>query len=266
LELIKPTMYGEDDRGEDGKRVIREVLFIVLSQSFKMMHPFMPFLSEELYQRIHSVWYGDKYQIGDKALIVERYPDKGIESWKNPEIEEAMLLATDLSTAIRSTKQSVLGMPTKTQYAVYLKSEKEDTATEKKIAMMARDICTSAVCESVGIFDNSKQKETDYFKSAHSIYEEVMVEEKEQQYTTKQVADTIFIYSDVRGKVSTAQRLKKFEKEMGKMNKLIQKSEKTMGKCKKEDILKKEQKKIDEYKEKIANMERDIEQLKRLDS
>merc|ERR1719356_2441163 len=131
---------------------------------------------------------------------------------------------------------------------------------------MARDICTSAVCERVGIFDNAKQKESDYFKSAHQVYEEVVVEEKEQQYTTKQVADTIFIYSDVRGKVSTAQRLKKFEKEMGKMNKLIEKSQKTMGKCKKEDILKKEQKKIDEYKEKIANIERDIEQLKRLDS
>ena len=266
LELIKPTMRGEDGRGDAGKAVVREVLFIALNESFKMMHPFMPFVTEELFQRIHSVWYGDKYTVGDRALIVEQYPDRGVESWKNAEIEEAMQLAMDLSTAIRSTKQSVLGMSTKTQYAVYLKSEGGNGDTEGRITMMARDICTSAMCESVAIWDGAQHNEADYFCSSHPILEEVVVEEKEQQYTTKQLADTIRIYSDVKGKVKAAPRIKKFEKEIGKMQKLVAKSQKTMAKCKKEDILKKEQKKVDEYNEKISLFERDIEQLKRLGS
>ena len=130
--------------------------------------------------------------------------------------------------------------------------------------MMANDICRSALCESVAIWDESKQNENEFFVSSHPIFEEVVVEEKEQQYTTKQLADTIFIYSDVRGKVATAQRLKKFEKETAKLTKLVAKSQKTMAKCKKDDILKKEQKKIDEYNDKIAVFQRDMEQLKRL--
>merc|ERR1712083_904840 len=122
------------------------------------------------------------------------------------------------------------------------------------------------MCESVAIWDGAQQNEADYFCSSHPILEEEVVEEKEQQYTTKQLADTIRIYSDVKGKVKAAPRIKKFEKEIGKMQKLVAKSQKTMAKCKKEDILKKEQKKVDEYNEKIALFERDIEQLRRLGS
>merc|ERR1711971_905356 len=121
----------------------------------------------------------------------------------------------DLPTAIRSTKQSTLGMATKEQYAVYLKSDSGNQTRERQIAMMASDICTSAKCGSVQIMEGTSGD--GYFCSSHPIFEEVVVEEKEQQYTTKRLADTILIYSDVKGKVKTAARIKKFEKEIGKL-------------------------------------------------
>lgn len=48
LELIKPLLAGMDD---GDKRETRMVCGYVLDQSLKMLHPFMPFITEELWER-----------------------------------------------------------------------------------------------------------------------------------------------------------------------------------------------------------------------
>ena len=49
IELAKPSLYS-DDAGEKAR--VSSVLLYVLSTSMKLLHPFMPFITEELYQRL----------------------------------------------------------------------------------------------------------------------------------------------------------------------------------------------------------------------
>ena len=51
LELSKPLLYGEQYT-EAQKRGTRQTLIEVLESLLRMMHPFMPFISEEIWQRV----------------------------------------------------------------------------------------------------------------------------------------------------------------------------------------------------------------------
>ena len=49
VELSKLRLYGED---EAGKRTAQFVLWTVLEQALRLLHPFMPFITEEIWQRL----------------------------------------------------------------------------------------------------------------------------------------------------------------------------------------------------------------------
>ena len=49
IEMAKPRLYGED---EAQKANVRAILVHVLKNSMKLLHPFMPFITEELYQAL----------------------------------------------------------------------------------------------------------------------------------------------------------------------------------------------------------------------
>ncbi|MBN2439681.1 MAG: valine--tRNA ligase, partial [Deltaproteobacteria bacterium] len=50
LELIKPVLYGGEN--PPGRRAAQETLLAVLTDSLKLLHPFMPFLTEEIWQNL----------------------------------------------------------------------------------------------------------------------------------------------------------------------------------------------------------------------
>jgi valyl-tRNA synthetase len=50
LELIKPVLYGKDDPQE--RTVTQYVLMRVLDGALRLLHPFMPFITEEIWQRL----------------------------------------------------------------------------------------------------------------------------------------------------------------------------------------------------------------------
>ncbi|MDO5717135.1 MAG: valine--tRNA ligase [Tissierellia bacterium] len=51
IEFCKNALYGEDERR---KAHTRQVLLYVLRESLKLLHPFMPFITEEIYQALPS--------------------------------------------------------------------------------------------------------------------------------------------------------------------------------------------------------------------
>ncbi len=50
LELIKPVLYGKDNPQE--RAVTQHVLLNVLDGALRLLHPFMPFITEEIWQRL----------------------------------------------------------------------------------------------------------------------------------------------------------------------------------------------------------------------
>ncbi|MDX9703785.1 MAG: valine--tRNA ligase [Candidatus Auribacterota bacterium] len=71
IETAKPILYGED---ETAKHTTRMVLFDVLNQTLKMLHPFMPFISEELWQRLHSIFPDDTELAAHTSVTVAPWP------------------------------------------------------------------------------------------------------------------------------------------------------------------------------------------------
>lgn len=48
-EFIKPIVYGDD---VDSKKMCQDVLYTCLDTGLRLLHPIMPFVTEELFQRL----------------------------------------------------------------------------------------------------------------------------------------------------------------------------------------------------------------------
>ncbi len=65
IELSKGALYGND---EEAKATVRAVLVYVLDQSLRLLHPFMPYITEEIWQRLPR-------REGDpESIVVASYP------------------------------------------------------------------------------------------------------------------------------------------------------------------------------------------------
>lgn len=94
IEVAKLPLYGQD---EEAKKTTRSVLAYVLDQTMRLLHPFMPFVSEEIWQ--HLPHEGD-------SLIVASWP-KTDDSFVNPEAVEQMNLLMDIIRQVRNIRAEV---------------------------------------------------------------------------------------------------------------------------------------------------------------
>ncbi|HSV97631.1 MAG TPA: valine--tRNA ligase [Spirochaetota bacterium] len=67
LELTKPRVYATGEEGRPSSDAAKQVLYHVLKTCMILMHPFMPFITEEIWERIKSG--------GDGRLIVAQWPE-----------------------------------------------------------------------------------------------------------------------------------------------------------------------------------------------
>ena len=94
IELTKTRLNGEDEKG---RMVAQNVLCYVLTQLLKLLHPFMPFLTEEIYQALPRI-AGD-----DPILMMSRWPE--YDGALNFPAEEASMDAVmDVIRAIRARR------------------------------------------------------------------------------------------------------------------------------------------------------------------
>jgi valyl-tRNA synthetase len=94
LELIKPTLTGDD---EIGKAETRATVAWVLDQILKLLHPFMPFITEELWA--HMVEHGERRQV---LLALSVWPT--LSGLADPEVDEEIGWAVRLISEIRSVR------------------------------------------------------------------------------------------------------------------------------------------------------------------
>jgi len=109
LELLKPRFYsaeGEEETPEVAadRKAARYVLYTCLDWSFRLMHPLLPFLTEELYQRLPAS--PSKYE----SVTVAPFPNHVI-SWLNGQIEDDMEVAQEVAKHLRSQKTSLGFLP-----------------------------------------------------------------------------------------------------------------------------------------------------------
>jgi valyl-tRNA synthetase len=101
LELLKQRLQGEENAANAlDRKVAREVLYICLDWSLRLMHPLLPYLTEELYQRLPPS--PNKYE----SITVAPYP-MHVNAWVNVAVEEEMEAISDIAKQFRSQRTSM---------------------------------------------------------------------------------------------------------------------------------------------------------------
>ena len=104
IELCKARLTGDD---ECSKVNAQNVLCYVLIETLKLLHPFMPFITEEIYQALpHTA--EDKGEF----IMLQKWPEYRAEL-SFPQEEEAMGLIIDAITAIRARRNEMNVAPSK---------------------------------------------------------------------------------------------------------------------------------------------------------
>ena len=93
LELVKARLYSETDADE--REVARSVLRHVLDVSLKLLHPIMPFITEELWVRLPE-------READ-SLMVAPWPQPSSE-WDDPRAERQMAIFQEMLGAVRNIR------------------------------------------------------------------------------------------------------------------------------------------------------------------
>ncbi len=119
IEMAKPRLLGDD---KDGRNTTVSVLNYVLADTLKLLHPFMPFITEEIYSSL---------PVSDGSIMISNWPgERGIY-----EVEEkAMGSVMELIRAIRNVR-SEMNVPANKKAAINILASKESKADYEMCTM-----------------------------------------------------------------------------------------------------------------------------------
>ena len=232
IELIKPVFFGEN---EDEKQVAKKVLIKVLDSSLKLLHPFMPHVTEELWQNLPFDFEGKS-----KSIMISPFP---VES-QSPVFEkdaETMEQITEIIGKIRNIRAENNIKP----------------SAEVDIILTLNDEVEKAV----------KEKEEYILKLARvkSIeYAESYTPDKE---TVSAIVKGGKLYISLAGLIDFSEEIKRLEKELAKLQKDFDLCDRKLGNENflskaKPDVVEKEKAKHAELNEKISHLKQRLEEIK----
>ncbi|WJX14592.1 Valine--tRNA ligase, mitochondrial 1 [Trifolium repens] len=97
IEVIKPYFSGNDPEIASKRRAAQDTLWFCLDNGLRLLHPFMPFVTEELWQRLPSPRESKR----EDSIMIADYPSV-IESWNNEKVESEMDLIESTVKSLRS--------------------------------------------------------------------------------------------------------------------------------------------------------------------
>ena len=124
IELLKPRFA---DRGTKTNIVAQNVITYVLSNTLKLLHPFMPFITEEIWQTLPHA---------GESIMVSEYP-----SYKEElNFEKEEVIMDRLIAAIRAirNRRNEMNVPPSKKAALFISSTYADTYNEKTEAFFIK--------------------------------------------------------------------------------------------------------------------------------
>ena len=112
IELVKPVLYGDDEKA---KGIAYNVLYNVLTVSLQLLHPVMPFITEEIYSHLD-----EKYE----SITISKWPEYSDEL-HDKKAEKDMKYIIEAITSIRNVRSEMNVPPSKKAKIMIYITEKD---------------------------------------------------------------------------------------------------------------------------------------------
>ena len=145
IEMVKPRLYGEDPAS---KEAALWTLKTVLVDSLKLLHPFMPFITEEIFDSLTD----------EESIMISEYPKKREEFCFKAE-ENSIENVKSAVRAVRTVRKE-MDVPVKKKAQVFILAKDRDIAStfdgaEDIFGLLCGASGLSVTCEASEIPDNS---------------------------------------------------------------------------------------------------------------
>jgi len=124
IELLKPRFT---DKGSRSNFVAQNVIAYVLSETLKLLHPFLPFITEEIYQALPHDY---------ESIMISPYPEKK-DSLCFAEDEERMNAVIEAIRAIRN-RRAEMNVPPSKKTRLYIYSDDDKAFGEQNSAFFTK--------------------------------------------------------------------------------------------------------------------------------
>ena len=112
IEMVKPRLYNDEDKT---KAAALWTLKTVLINALKLLHPFMPFITEEIFCNVQNE---------EESIMISKWPEYKDE-WNFEEDEKAVELIKEAVRGIRNTRTG-MNVPPSRKAKVFVVSESEE--------------------------------------------------------------------------------------------------------------------------------------------
>ena len=115
IELVKPRLYGEE---KETKLAAQVTLCDVLANTMKLLHPFMPFITDEIYRHLPA---------DSESVMISKWPEYNAEL-DMPEDEKRMETVMEAIKSIRNIRAEMNVVPSRKAKVIIVTSNKEAAA------------------------------------------------------------------------------------------------------------------------------------------
>ena len=136
IELAKSRLSGSAEE----RREVQQVLVYVLDNALRLLHPLMPFVSEEIWQNL-AIERGE----GESSIMLAAWPQIDAGTYRDSEVEHRIELLKAVVTALRSSRARYQLSP-KTELAVSV--QVKDAADEALLKDLSAQITALAKASS----------------------------------------------------------------------------------------------------------------------
>ncbi len=139
LEAIKPALY--DKEGQDRAETTRAVLWRVLRDTLALLHPFIPFVTEEIWQHTPGT---------EGSIMLAAHPADAAETFQYPDAEAEMSILMEVITGIRNVRGEMNIAPS---LALQVQVQSEDDQARQMITAHQDLIINLARLDSLSVAD-----------------------------------------------------------------------------------------------------------------
>lgn len=229
IEMAKLPLYGED---EAAKKTTRSILAYVLDNTMRLLHPFMPFITEEIWQNLPHA---------GESITVASWPEVNA-SFTDEKAAEEMKLLVEIIRSVRNSRAEV------------------NTPMSKKIKMIvkAKDQAVLTTLE-----NNKAYLERFCNPEELTLATEVAIPDK----AMTSIVTGAEIILPLEGLINLDEEIARLEKELDKLNKEVERVQKKLsnqGFVSKAPakVIDEEKAKEKDYTEKRAAVEERLKELK----